>query len=288
LILIMNTYVKPFHRGPMLEANLIALIDARYLRWLARQEEGDARESSGRDAFNDWLRQVLLRHGVRSHLLRTYWYTDRDDLSVVDDQTLRLVPAADLDGVALVRQLSADLQALVAGGRVDAVCIASDDDRLMGAIESAKLAGVSVYLLADERAQSMSRLMNQDPGWARLLREADRRILVRAAECAQALSGRPAVGQEDSVSDELDASLRDVVRSWWEDLVADDQDTLREELPGQRGLPPEVDRELLLRAKNTLGRSLNFQEKRILRSWAREQATGVKQDPGAVAHEQHE
>jgi hypothetical protein len=131
----------------------------------------------------------------------------------------------------------------------------------------------------------MSRLMQQDPSWARLLREADRRILVRSAECAQALAGRAASGLEEPVSDELDASLRAVVGSWWDDLVADDQDTLREELPGQRGLPPEVDRELLLRAKNALGRSLNFQEKRMLRSLARERATGVLQDSGAVAHE---
>lgn len=281
----MTTYVKPFHRGPVPEANLVALVDARYLRWLARQEDSDAREGPAREALNEWLRHVLARSGVRAQVLRTYWYADRDDQAVVDEQTLRLVPAADLDGVALVRQLSADLQALVSGGRVDAVCIASDDDRLMSAIESAKLAGLSVYLLADERAQSMPRLMQQDPSWARLLREADRRILVRSAECAQALAGRASAALEEPVSDELDASLRAVVRSWWDDLVADDQDTLREELPGQRGLPPEVDRELLLRAKNALGRSLNFQEKRILRSLAREQATGEPQDSGAVTHE---
>ena len=281
----MTTYVKPFHRGPVPEANLVALVDARYLRWLARQEDSDAREGPAREALSEWLRHVLARSGVRAQVLRTYWYADRDDQAVVDEQTLRLVPAADLDGVALVRQLSADLQALVSGGRVDAVCIASDDDRLMSAIESAKLAGLSVYLLADERAQSMPRLMQQDPSWARLLREADRRILVRSAECAQALAGRASAALEEPVSDELDASLRAVVRSWWDDLVADDQDTLREELPGQRGLPPEVDRELLLRAKNALGRSLNFQEKRILRSLAREQATGEPQDSGAVTHE---
>lgn len=284
----MNSFVKPFQRAYAPEANLVALVDARYLRWLARQEDSDSREGPAREVWSEWLRHVLARSGVRAHLMRTYWYADRDDLAVVDEQTLRLVPAADLDGVALVRQLSSDLQALVSGGRVDAVCIASDDDRLMTVIEAAKLAGVSIYLLADERAQSMPRLMQQDPTWARLLREADRRILVRSSEWAQALSGRAASGLEEPVSDELDASLRNVVRSWWDDLVADDQDTLREELPGQRGLPPEVDRELLVRAKNALGRSLNFQEKRILRSLAREQATGVQQDPGAVAHEQHE
>lgn len=281
----MNSYVKSFHRAPTAEAQLVALVDARYLRWLARQDEADSRDGPAREGWNDWLRYVLSRCGVRAHLLRTYWYADRDDQAVVDEQTLRLVPASDADGLALVRQLAADLQALVAGGRVQALCIASDDDRLMTVIEAAKLAGVSVYLLADERAQSMPRLMQQDPTWARLLREADRRILVRSAEWAQAFSGRVQAGVEEPVSDELDASLRSVVRFWWDDLVADDQDTLREELPGQRGLPPEVDRELLVRAKNAIGRSLNFQEKRILRSFAREQATGLPQDPGAMVQE---
>jgi hypothetical protein len=44
---------------------------------------------------------------------------------------------------------------------------------------------------------------------------------------------------------------------------------LRDELPALRGVPPEVDRELLLRGKNALHRSLNFHEKRVLREQAR-------------------
>lgn len=279
----MHPMNKPFHHGA--DPVAVALVDARYLRWLARQDEGQAHEGMAREGWNEGLRQMLARTGLRVHLLRTYWYVDRDDQAVVDDQTLRLVPMVDADGVALVRQMAADLQALVAGGRVDALCIASDDDRLMSSIEAAKLAGVSVYLLADERAQSMPRLMQQDPTWARLLREADRRILVRSSEWAQTLSGRGVSAADEVVTDELDAALRQVVRAWWDDLVADDQDTLREELPGQRGLPPEVDRELLVRAKNALGRSLNFQEKRVLRSFAREQATGVASEPSAAVQE---
>jgi hypothetical protein len=132
----------------------------------------------------------------------------------------------------------------------------------------------------------MPRLMQQDPSWARLLREADRRITVRSSELAQVLAAR-AVGPADGpVSAALDAQLQVVVQAWWDDLVEDDRETLREELPGQRGLPPEVDRELLMRAKNALGRSLNFQEKRVLRSQARHQATGQAQEPGAALHEE--
>jgi hypothetical protein len=100
------------------------------------------------------------------------------------------------------------------------------------------------------------------------------------------LTARPAGPADGPVSAALDAQLQVVVQAWWDDLVEDDRETLREELPGQRGLPPEVDRELLMRAKNALGRSLNFQEKRVLRSQARQQATGQAQEPGAALHEE--
>jgi hypothetical protein len=284
----MNYPEKTFHRPQGSDGLTVALVDARYLRWLARSHEADGEPSGlpSREGVNEMLRHGLNRSGVRASVLRTYWYADQDDQAVHDEQTLRLLPAGDSDGVALVRQMAADLQALVAGGRVDAVCIASDDDRLMAAIDAAKLAGLMVYLLADERAQSMSRLMQQDPSWARLLREADRRVIVRSSELAQVLAARAAGPTDGPVSAALDAQLQVVVQAWWDDLVEDDRETLREELPGQRGLPPEVDRELLMRAKNALGRSLNFQEKRVLRSQARQQATGQAQEPGAALQEE--
>lgn len=283
----MNYPEKPFHRPPAAEGLTVALVDARYLRWLTRQDEGEGQSQGplARDGWNELLRHLLHRHGLRGTLLRTYWYAVQDDQAVHDDQTLRVLSSADTDGVALVRQMTADLQALVSGGRVDALCIASDDDRLMTIIDTAKLAGITVCLVADERALSMPRLMQQDPSWARLLREADRRIVLRASELSQALSARSQMAADGPVSADLDARLQAVVQAWWDDLVEDDRDSLREELPGQRGLPPEVDRELLVRAKNAIGRSLNFQEKRVLRSQARQQATGESQDAGVAAHE---
>ncbi|MEI7785140.1 MAG: hypothetical protein WCK08_12200 [Betaproteobacteria bacterium] len=283
----MNYPEKPFHRSAPAEGLTVALVDARYLRWLTRQDEGEGQAQGplARDGWNELLRHLLQRHGLRGTLLRTYWYAVQDDQAVHDDQTLRVLSSADTDGVALVRQMTADLQALVAGGRIDTLCIASDDDRLMTVIDAAKLAGVTVCLVADERTQSMPRLMQQDPSWARLLREADRRIVLRSSELAQALSARSQVPADGPVSADLDARLQAVVQAWWDDLVEDDRDSLREELPGQRGLPPEVDRELLLRAKNAIGRSLNFQEKRVLRSQARHQATGESHEAGAPSHE---
>ena len=269
------------HRAsaPAAAARAVALIDARYLRWIARMDEPD--EASGgaaelqRDRLNEWLSQALGRSAGRVSLLRSYWYADSDDQAVVNDQTLRLLPSADADGSALVRQLSADAQALVASGRVDLLLIASDDDRLLPLIDAVKLAGVTVCVLADERAQAMNRLMQQDPNWAHLLREADRRVIVRSADLAQALRPGSARSGDAPQGAELEQALDAVVQAWWSELTDDDKDGLREELPGVRGLPPEVDRDLLLRGKNAMGRALNFHEKRALRSHARNVALGT-------------
>lgn len=259
----------------------MALLDARYLRWIARLDEPDAPASStlSRERLNELVQNALQRAIGRASLLRVYWYADADDRMVCNDQALRLLPTADTDGSALVRQLTSDLQALVAGGRVDVILIGSDDDRLLSVMESAKLAGLTVCVLADERAQSMPRLMQQDPNWARLLREADRRVIVRSGELAHALGGQGGVSTEDAPSEGFEETLLSVVKAWWEDLTDDDRDGLREELPELRGLPPEVDRDLLLRGKNAMGRALNFHEKRVLRSQARDVALATTAEP---------
>ncbi len=260
----MNTHAFP---------RAAALIDARYLRWLARLEDPDGGASTPlpRERMADALQQILGRAGLRSNLLRTYWYTDVDDQAVVDDQALRLVPAADTDGNVLVRQMASDLEALVASGRIDIVVLASDDDRFSAPMEAAKMAGVTVCLLADERAESMARLMQQDPNWARLLREADRRLVMRSSDLSQTLGSGSAteVPATTARDEDLEAAMQAVVNTWWDAVTQDDRESLRDELPALRGVPPEVDRELLLRGKSALGRSLNFHEKRMLREHAR-------------------
>lgn len=263
----------------------VALLDARYLRWMARLDEPDAQSSGpvSRERLNEIVQHALGRAVGRVSLLRLYWYAEVDDRLVCNDQTLRLLPSADVDGSALVRQLAVDVQALVASGRIDVILLGSDDDRLLPVIEAAKLAGVTVGVLADERALAMPRLMQQDPNWARLLREADRRVVVRSAELAQALRSGSMQGQmhDDGggVSEGFEEALKAVVQSWWADQTDDDRDGLREELPAQRGLPSEVDRDLLLRGKNAMGRALSFHEKRVLRSQARDMALGPQSAP---------
>jgi hypothetical protein len=276
---------RPANTAPTISGRAVALLDARYLRWMARLDEPDAQGSASvsRERLNEIVQHALHRAVGRVSLLRLYWYTETDDRLVCNDQTLRLLPSADADGSALVRQLAADVQALVASGRVDVVLIGSDDDRLLPIIETAKLAGVSVGVLADERALAMPRLMQQDPNWARLLREADRRVVVRSADLAQTLRSGSVPGQPGEegggVPEGFEEALQTVVQAWWADQTDDDRDGLREELPAQRGLPSEVDRDLLLRGKNAMGRALSFHEKRVLRSRARDVALGGQATP---------
>ncbi len=273
-----------FFRNPSSPAGrAVALLDARYLRWIARLDEPDEQGAAElhRDRIQDLLSQALQRAVGRVSLLRSYWYADTDDRAVVNDQTLRLLPSADADGSALVRQLSADVQALAASGRVDVLLIGSDDDRLLPVIDAAKLSGLAVCVLADERAQAMPRLMQQDPNWARLLREADRRVIVRAQDLAQTFKSGLARSGDETQGADLEQALLSVVQAWWQDLTDDDKDGLREELPDVRGLPPEVDRDLLLRGKNAMGRALNFNEKRAMRTLARDVALGTPGQPQA-------
>ncbi len=150
------------------------------------------------------------------------------------------MPTADSDGNALVRQMASDLQALARGSRVDIVLIASDDDRLSAPIEAAKMAGLTVCLPADERAQSMSRLMQQDPNRARLLREADRRLVLRSSDLMQALGPGGASASTASVPDEdLEVTMQAMANTWWEALRQEERESLRDELPALRGVPPE-------------------------------------------------
>lgn len=260
---------KSFYSGSG-QSQAVAFVDIRYLRWLCGLDGRDAAPVS-RAQVNAVVLNALDQANLNAQLLRSYCYADHDDKATFDDQTLRLLPQADTDGeLAMVRQMSADLMAVAQGGRPDLIVIASDDQRLIHTIDVLKLQGIKVCLLADERAKAMPRLQQHDPEWARLLREADRRLVVQAQDLAHALSAGAQAGQQTVHEDVLQA----VVNEWWSGLPLDEQDWLREELPALRGVPPELDRELLRRTKMAIHRSLNEHEKRLLREQARRVALG--------------
>ena len=259
--------------GEQRSGTCMALIDARFLMWLAQQGAvGVTGESVNRQGLLSLLSQALAHSGLDVDLRRIYWYTDRGDGLVIDDQIVRLVQTHDADGGAsLLRSLGHDLKQLAEHHACDHVLVASDDERFLGAIDEAQLSGLSVHLLADEAARNMPQMVRSDPGWARLLSQADRRVVVNSQALADMLQGKTPVGMGLSVEDveELRKTMQEVVGSWWADEPEDLREDLREALQISRGIPQEVDRQLLLRMRQRLARALSLPEKKMLRETLR-------------------
>ena len=197
---------------------------------------------------------------------------------MIDDQIVRLVQTHDADGGAsLLRSLGHDLKQLAEHHACDHVLVASDDERFLSAIDEAQLSGLSVHLLADESARNMPQMVRSDPGWARLLSQADRRVIVNSQTLADMLQGKTPTGMGLSVEDvqELRQSMQEVVSAWWEEEPEDLREDLREALQVSRGIPQEVDRQLLLRMRQRLARALSLPEKKMLRETLRQVVTGV-------------
>ncbi len=256
----------------------MALIDGRFLIWLAQQGAmGTTGESVNRQGLLTLLAQSLSQSGLDVDLRRIYWYTDRSDGLVIDDQIVRLVQTHDADGGAsLLRSLGHDLKQLAAHHACDHVLVASDDERFLASIDEAQLSGLSVHLLADESARNMPQMVRTDPGWARLLAQADRRVIVNSQALADILQGKTPVGMGLAVEDleELKKSMQEVISSWWDEEPEDLREDLREALQISRGIPQEVDRQLLLRMRHRLARALSLPEKKLLRETLRHVVMG--------------
>jgi hypothetical protein len=279
-----------FHSGPRHDrrsgeqrsGTCMALIDGRFLIWLAQQGAvGTTGESVNRQGLLSLLSQALSQSGLDVDLRRIYWYSDRSDGLVIDDQIVRLVQAHDADGGAsLLRSLGHDLKQLAEHHACDHVLVASDDERFLGAIDEAQLSGLSVHLLADESARNMPQMVRSDPGWARLLSQADRRVVVNSQALADMLQGKVPTGMGLSVEDveELRKSMQEVVSAWWADEPEDLREDLRDALQISRGIPQEVDRQLLLRMRQRLARALSLPEKKMLRETLRGVVMGQHAD----------
>jgi len=69
--------------------------------------------------------------------------------------------------------------------------------------------------------------------------------------------------------------MTEVIVSWWDDEPEDKREELRDALHISRGIPQEVDRQLLLRMRHRLTRALTLQEKKMLREIFRAVALGT-------------
>jgi hypothetical protein len=254
----------------------MALIDGRFLIWMAQQGAvGATGESVNRHGLFSLLSQALAHAGLDVDLRRIYWYGDRPDGLFIDDQIVRLVQTHDADGGAsLLRSLGHDLKQLAEHHACDHVLVASDDERFLATIDEAQLSGVSVHLLADESARNMPQMVRTDPGWARLLAQGDRRVVVNSQALSDMLQGKLPMGMgmgnlplEDV--EELRKSMQEVITAWWADEPEDLREDLRDALQISRGIPQEVDRQLLLRMRQRLARALSLPEKKMLRETLR-------------------
>jgi hypothetical protein len=131
----------------------------------------------------------------------------------------------------------------------------------------------------------MTQLNREDPGWARLLSQADQRVVLGAqavrdggARHASSVHAAPAVDPE-----QLREQLNTVITAWWDEEPEDLREDLREELQNTRGIPQEVDRQLLLGVRRVLERALSFQEKKLLREMVRERVLGPQANHAAQA-----
>jgi hypothetical protein len=191
---------------------------------------------------------------------------------IIDDQIVRLVQTHDADGGAsLLRSLGHDLKQLAEHHACDHVLVASDDERFLATIDEAQLSGLSVHLLADESARNMPQMVRTDPGWARLLAQADRRVMVNSQALADMLQGKMPTGMGMAVEDveELRKSMHEVISAWWAEEPEDLREDLKDALQISRGIPQEVDRQLLLRMRQRLARALSLPVKKMLRETLR-------------------
>jgi hypothetical protein len=290
-----------------------ALVDERYLGWLSAQQSG-ASAVVLRGALVQVMAELAQQTSPDNPFQRVYLYTDKPLTDLHDDLVARTVAPHSIDGgLSLVRTLGLELTQLAQRGHCSTVLVASDDERLIPYIDEAQWRGLKVVLLADEASLDVGRLSSEDPSWARLLAQADRRLAI-PAEAWQALwvAGNPwqsprtayvpteaprtshyaglAVPAESDAGAESYFSttppaqdwldqVRQVVAGWWTEETLDAKLDLQDEMRDSQGVPPETDRHLLLRVRREMGRTLSFQEKKAMREIIR--ATVLEVQPSA-------
>jgi hypothetical protein len=265
--------------GATSDGQCIALVDARFLVWLAQHtQSGPKQDAVNRNGMAQFLGDALSHAGMDVEVKRIYWYSEENESLDVDGQIVRKVLSHDLDGgVSLLKSLGQDLRQLAINKACDHVLLATDDERFLTVIDDAQLTGMSVHILADEAARNMPKLHQTDPGWGRLLSQADQRIVVQPKALAEILQGNAV--KENNIAQEdpelVRESITEVIVSWWDDEPEDRREELRDALHISRGIPQEVDRQLLLRMRHRLTRALSLPEKKMLREIFRAVALGT-------------
>jgi hypothetical protein len=255
------------------------LIDARFLVWLAQHtHSGPKQDALNRYGIAQFLTGALGHAGLDVSIKRIYWYAEEHESLDVDGQIVRKVLSHDTDGgISLLKSLGQDLRRLAESKACEHVLLATDDERFLTAIDDAQLAGLQVHIMADDAASNMQQLHQTDPGWGRLLSQADRRVVVQSKSLAEMLQGTTSkeASQVQEDPQVVKDAITDVIVSWWDDEPEDRREELRDALHISRGIPQDVDRQLLLRMRHRLTRALTLPEKKMLREIFRAVALGT-------------
>lgn len=265
----------------------VALVDERFLLWLAAQAGVAAPRSLQRGALPAVMAQLLRAAGSEAPLLRTVLFTDQPAAELHEDVVLRSVPPHASDGgLSLVRALGAEMVQLAQHQPGCSLLVASDDERLIPYLDEAQWRGARVTLVADDGVHDFARLAKDDPSWARLLQQADRRVAVPASAW-EALSGA-AGGERDGAhasreaqaepDDHWRAEVARIIGDWWAAEPQDERLDLAAAMRQQQGVPPEADRRILMQVRRELGRNLSFPEKRLMREMVRATVLGESAD----------
>jgi hypothetical protein len=210
-------------------------------------------------------------------LLRIYWYDGTNSgptaahlaMAYLDNVKLRLGfvnQSGEQKGVDGL--IFSDLTNLARNNAIsDALLLSGDEDLRVG-VQQAQEHGIRVHLLGIEPRDSSG---NQS---AALQREADTRAQLDAEVLGQFLTRREYTGtplaEADTATPDADAAHNLARMQELASEFAATLDSLQRELilalPERTPLPHELDRELLLRASELLGRKLEEAEKRTLRA----------------------
>ena len=248
-----------------------------------------------RERLPEVLGAALRASRVHARITRLVWYTSHAGAASLNGQLVRRVPAeADDGGVGLVLAMARDAWQLAEQRACAHLLVASDDDRLLATVDAVQARGVRVHLLADEAAADLRALDKTDAAWASLLRQADTRLIVqdlarppmraprreRERERGEPGGygapggyggggstgpGGPAAGGSGDLQ-----AIPPLVQAWLASLSEATRLMLQGQLPEQRGLPQEADRELLQQISHRLGRPLSVPERKLMRELARQ------------------
>ncbi len=195
--------------------------------------------------------------GTGLRIKRTTWYLESDGdtrpVPALPRVTVRVTARDDLDdGYELVRAMDADLRAAAQARAVDAVVVATHDDRLAVTLEEVQRQGILVYVCATTAE------------------EPDARILRIADEIVEPRGGAPREEDAGPPTEEAQEAVEAAAAQWLAEADPLELDRTRQYVAKRVGLPRPVDSRLLFLTRTRVGRDLRESERVLLRRRFRE------------------